>query len=187
VASAADRALPLRRTVVPVMVAAQPSVAVAATVPAPSQDVFTFLADLENHWLVADRFVEVITLDGPLGARTGGMVSVRGPLGLRRTAKTQVGSVTGPRRMAGTAEIGARTRATIRWTLEERSARTAVTLEATVETASLLDRFLLAAGGRWWLRRRFERTLNRLAAHFAATAASRQHVEISYLQRRHDD
>ena len=30
--------------------------------------VFAFLADLENHWLLTDRFVEVLTLERPPGA-----------------------------------------------------------------------------------------------------------------------
>jgi uncharacterized protein YndB with AHSA1/START domain len=149
----------------------------ATIVPAPAGDVFAFLTDLENHWLVADRFVEVITLDGPVGARTGGMVALRGPLRLRRTARTRVRSATAPWRMAGTAEIGARTLATVRWTLDERGPETAVALAATVERAALLDRILLAAGGRRWLGRRFERTLNRLAAHFNATKPASQSTE----------
>ena len=67
-------------------------------------DVFAFLADLENHWLLADRFVEVVELAGPPGARTGGRVRVRGPLRLRRTATIRVdairptGGAEGPRR-----------------------------------------------------------------------------------------
>src|SRR5688572_15626242 len=31
---------------------------------APREQVFTFLADLENHWLITDRFVRVLSLDG---------------------------------------------------------------------------------------------------------------------------
>jgi hypothetical protein len=34
----------------------------AALVPAPPEDVFAFLSDLRNHWRLADRFVEVLTL-----------------------------------------------------------------------------------------------------------------------------
>jgi hypothetical protein len=65
--------------------APHPGIEATAIVPAPAKDVFAFLADLENHWLVADRFVGVITLEGPRGARSGGVVALRGPLGLRRT------------------------------------------------------------------------------------------------------
>jgi hypothetical protein len=150
---------------------ARPDIEAAMIVPASADDVFAFLADLENHWLVADRFVAVITLDGPAGARTGGVVALRGPLGLRRTVRTRVRSATAPRRMSGTAEIGSGTLATVRWTLDEQGANTRVVLAATVERAGLLDRILLAAGGRRWLQLRFERTLKHLAAHFGEDQA----------------
>ena len=41
-------------------------------IPAPREQVFAFLADLENHWLITDRFVRVLSLEGPAGARQGG-------------------------------------------------------------------------------------------------------------------
>jgi hypothetical protein len=143
--------------------------AASAIVPAPPDRVFAFLSDLENHWRMADRFVEVITLEGPPGGRTGGVVALRGPLGLRRTVRTRVLAAAEPRYMAGTAEIARGTLATVRWSLEDLGSRTGVVLSATVETVGLLDRVLLAAGGRWWLRRRFASTLSRLAARFSVT------------------
>jgi uncharacterized protein YndB with AHSA1/START domain len=127
------------------------------------EDVFAFLADLENHWLIADRFVEVVDLEGPSGARHGGRVRVRGPLGVRRTATTRVLSAEPGIRMQGGAWIGARTHARVEWTLEPSGSGTRVRLEATVQDASALDRLLLALGGHRWMQRRFESTLERLA------------------------
>jgi hypothetical protein len=93
-----------------------------ALVAAPPAEVFAFLADLENHWRLTDRFVEVVELDGPSGARHGGRVRVRGPLGLRRTAVTRVMEADEPRSMRGTAELRG-TRAEVRWTLAPSTTR----------------------------------------------------------------
>ena len=79
-------------------------------------ELFEFLSDLENHWLLADRFIDVLELDGDRPAR-GGRVRMRGPLGMRRTAVTRVLEVLPETRIAGTAEIGARTLAHVSWTL----------------------------------------------------------------------
>ena len=81
----------------------------AATVPARASDVFAFLADLANHCLVADRLIEVVMLEGPPGARTGGIVRLRGPIGVRRTARLRVLTAEAPRYLNGAAEIGERT------------------------------------------------------------------------------
>src|SRR5436190_18293909 len=81
----------------------------AATVPARASDVFAFLAGLANHCLVADRLIEVVMLEGPPGARTGGIVRLRGPIGLRRTARLRVLTAEAPRYINGAAEIGERT------------------------------------------------------------------------------
>lgn len=72
--------------------------------------VFGFLADLENHWLLTDRFVEVLTLDrSPDGGPAhGGRVRIRGPLGLARTAETRVAEADPPHSIAGTAAVGRR-------------------------------------------------------------------------------
>src|ERR687886_521910 len=54
----------------------------AALVPAPPEDVFAFLSDLRNHWRLADRFVEVLTLEASDGERAdGGRGRGRGPPG----------------------------------------------------------------------------------------------------------
>ena len=63
-------------------------IAAERVVAAPPRAVFSFLADLENHWLLTDRFVEVLTLERPAdgGPAHGGTVRMRGPFGLGRTA-----------------------------------------------------------------------------------------------------
>jgi hypothetical protein len=128
-------------------------------VPAGREAVFAFLADLANHWDLADRWVEVVSLTP---AHDGGRVRVHGPLGLRRTVDTRVQAVDPPSRIEGEAELG-RTRARVSWELHEDPEGTRVRLRATVVAAGPLDRLLLAAGGRVWLRRRFVVTLARLA------------------------
>jgi Polyketide cyclase / dehydrase and lipid transport len=140
----------------------------AALVPVPPEDVFVFLSDLRNHWRLADRFVEVLTLDASDGAHAdGARVRLKGPLGLRRTATTRVVAARAPRLLIGTAELAGGTRARVSWVLAGRLGSTRVRLAAEVERASLADRVLLAAGGRWWLRRRFASTLERLAEELA--------------------
>jgi hypothetical protein len=128
-------------------------------IPAGREAVFAFLADLANHWDLADRWVEVVSLTP---AHDGGRVMVRGPLGLRRTVDTRVDQVEPPGRIEGTARLG-RTRAVVRWELRPESRGTRVHLVARVLAAGPIDRLLLAAGGRAWLRRRFTVTLSRLA------------------------
>jgi uncharacterized protein YndB with AHSA1/START domain len=158
---------------------AEPPADVEATalVPAPPEEVFAFLDDLGNHWIVADRFVEVVELHRPEGERAeGGAVRLRGPLGVRRTVTTRVAAVKPPRLLIGTAAIGARTRARVSWTLAGQSGSTRVRLAAAVERASGVDRVLLALGGRWWLRRRFAATLEGLVAEFAARSGAGEPV-----------
>jgi uncharacterized protein YndB with AHSA1/START domain len=152
---------------------AEPSADVEATalVPASPAEVFDFLDDLGNHWIVADRFVEVVDLHRAAGGRPeGGLVRLRGPLGLRRTVTTRVVAVKAPRLLIGTAEIGERTRARVSWSLTGGRSATRVRLAAAIERASAADRALLALGGRWWLRRRFASTLAGLVAEFEGRA-----------------
>ena len=139
-----------------------------ALVPAPAEEVFDFLADLENHWLVADRFVEVVELHREDDGRaTGGVVRVRGPLGLRRAVTTRVAAAKPPRLLIGTAELTSGTRARVSWALAGRLESTRVRLSASVERAAVSDRLLLLLGGRWWLRRRFAATLESLTREFS--------------------
>lgn len=135
-----------------------------ALVRAEPEAVFDFLSDLRNHWLLASRFVGVVTLEEPDdgGPADGGTVRIRGPLGTRRTARTRVVAAKPHRLMIGTAELGGGTRARVSWTLAGRLGSTRVRLAAEIERAGRLDRVLLALGGRWWLRRGFESTLRAL-------------------------
>jgi carbon monoxide dehydrogenase subunit G len=150
-------------------------IAIAAAereVHAPPAEVFAFLADLETHWQLADRFIEVVNLERPSagGPAYGGVVRMRGPLGFARTARTRVVEAHPPGRLAGTAAVGRATLARVSWTLRPRGEGTRVRLEASLERTSRLDRMLLRAGGRRWLGRRFEGILDTLAGRFGVEA-----------------
>jgi uncharacterized protein YndB with AHSA1/START domain len=143
-------------------------IAAERVVAASPQVVFAFLADLENHWLLTDRFVEVLTLERPPGGgpARGGTVRMRGPLGLGRTVRTRVVEAAPVSAIAGTASVG-HTEALVRWTLTPESGETRVRLEATVERLGRADGVLLAVGGRRWLERRFISILETLARRVA--------------------
>src|SRR5438270_10703175 len=111
--------------------------------------VFAFLADLENHWKLAGRWVEPIAID-----HDSGRVRIHGPLGLRRTATTTVVDAAPSHVIHGTAELSGGTLARIAWELAEDTGGTAVRLSAEIDHAALPDRLLLALGGRAWLERR---------------------------------
>ena len=146
-------------------------IAASALIAAAPDDVFSFLSDLENHWLLTDPFVEIVRLDrGPDGVTRGGQVRVRGPLGLTRTVATQVVSTQPVNSITGTADLSGGTRAVVRWTLSPAGGDTWVGLSAHLERAGVLDRLLLAAGGRHWIRRRFAAILATLGARFSSRA-----------------
>ena len=128
------------------------------------ESVFEFLADLENHWLITDRFVRVLSLDGPAGARRGGEVLIRAPFGLSRTASIRVEDSQPPAELVGSAAVGDVTRAEVRWSLTQEGAGTRVRLSARLLSASRGDRLLWAAGGKMWMRRRLARALAGLDA-----------------------
>ena len=133
-----------------------------ASVAAPSEEVFDFPSDLENHWRLVDEFVEVSELAGD-----GAVVRLRGPLGVRRTVRTRVTEMRRPERIVGVAQLHGSTRARVMWTLTPAGpGRTRVRLSATVERAAPLDRLLLALGGRAWMRRRFVHGLRCLTARY---------------------
>jgi Polyketide cyclase / dehydrase and lipid transport len=155
------------------------SIEAVGEVPAARDEVFAFLAALPNHWALANRWIEVVSLDEPrLGvggaAPEGGVVRIRGPLGLRRTARTRVLRADPPRRLSGRAELPGGTAATVTWSLEEANPGTRVRLAAEVEESSALDSLLLAAGERAWMRRHFATVLETLATQFAADQPARQ-------------
>ena len=133
-------------------------------IPAPRARVFAFLADLENHWLITDRFVRVLSLEGPAGARTGGDVRIRAPFGLSRIASIRVEDSRPPVELIGSAVVGEGTKAEVRWSLSEDGTGTQTELTAHLITASRRDRLLWAAGGRLWMRRRLQRALAGLDA-----------------------
>lgn len=141
-------------------------------IPADCGDVFGLLLDLENHWRIAGRFVEVVELDGPSGARTGGRVRIRGPLGVRRTARTQVDFARPVEEMGGSAEVGRATSADVRWLLRPHAGGAQVTLAASIRHAGRLDRVLLGLGGIAWLRRRFADALRALEREVHADRAA---------------
>ena len=146
-------------------------------VPAAPDALFEFLSDLENHWRIAGAFVQVVALEGPPGRRHGGLVRMRGPLGIHRLARTRVLSASSPREMLGRAELSGGTTATVRWSLWPATEGTRVELAALVETTGPLDRLLLAAGGRAWLRRRFAGALDQLASLQAPAVSDTDHRE----------
>ena len=125
-------------------------------VPRPRGELYALLADLRRHWDLAGRWVEPLEL-----RQDGGTVRVRGPLGLHRTIVTTLTDAREPECVAGEARIGA-TRAAISWLLEPAAGGSVVTLRAEVVEAAALDRALLALGGRRWMERRFDATLERL-------------------------
>ena len=145
-------------------------------VDAPREAVFAYLADLEQHWQLADRFIEVVSLERPAGGgpAVGGVVRMRGPLGLGRSARTCVVDAQAPARLSGTAEVGRLTRARVTWTLLPSGTGTVVRLEAIVERAGALDAMLLAAGGHAWLRRRFRALIEALEGITAPRVAAGQ-------------
>jgi uncharacterized protein YndB with AHSA1/START domain len=146
----------------------RPEIEAAGSVGAAPEQVFDFLSDLANHWRLVDRFVEVIELSGPAGQEPdSGLVRLRGPLGVHRTVQTRVDEARRPELIVGTAQLGEGTRARVTWTLAPDGTGTHVRLAAEVEQVGVLDRLLLALGGRAWLRRRFRHGLTRLAARYA--------------------
>jgi uncharacterized protein YndB with AHSA1/START domain len=119
--------------------------------------VFTFLAKLENHWALAGRWVEPVSIDD-----SGGEVRIHGPFGLKRTARTTVVDAHPSTVMHGTAELSGGTLANVAWELAEDANGTSVRLAADVERATKPDRVLLALGGRRWMAHHFAAILERL-------------------------
>src|SRR4051794_15948511 len=129
-----------------------------AVMHAPGDAVWGLLADLREHWLLADRWTEVLRIDAD-----GGSIRLRGPLGLRRAVHVRVTGRIAPDALEGVALLGDATAAQVRWELAPVDAETTrVTLRATVLSAGPGDRLLLTLGARRWLRWRFAVTLRRL-------------------------
>jgi hypothetical protein len=126
---------------------------------AAAEALFERLSELDNHWALADRWVEVVSLNGD---GDGGLVQLNGPFGLSRTARTSVDRMEAPRLIEGTARIGEGTVGRVSWTLEPDGAGTAVTLRAELVEAGKLDQAIWDMGGRQWLQSRLRVTLERL-------------------------
>lgn len=129
------------------------------SIPVARETLFERLAVLENHWALADRWVEVVSLNG---GGDGGTVRLNGPFGLSRTARTTVDRTEPPRLIEGTAQIGDGTTGRVRWTFDEDSTGTLVTLRAELVEAGAVDRTVWDLGGRTWLESRLRVTLERL-------------------------
>lgn len=127
------------------------------TVAAPPERVFDFLADLRNHWRLEQRFLELDEL-----GEDGGTIRLKGPLGLSRTVQTRVLEAERPVRVAGRAELRGGTVGLVAWDIRPSGSGSSVRLSAEVPEASVLDRALLALGGRAWFRGLFRRALDNL-------------------------
>jgi hypothetical protein len=147
-----------------------PTVSAAVLVPESPERIYAFLAELDNHWHLSDRYLRLESLRAD---RRGGRISIRVPGGIRRTARTKVTTAIAPHRLGGIATVGARTRAHTDWSIEPSGSGARVSLQVGVSTSHGIDRLLLAVGGRWWLRRRFHRVLARLACALESSAAVR--------------
>ena len=138
------------------------------SIPAAPEELYARLAKLENHWALADRWVEVVSLNGD---GDGGLVKLNGPFGLNRTAETTVDRLEPPRLIEGTARIGDQTVGRVSWALTGEGDGTRVTLRAEMVQASPLDRLAWSTGGRHWLESRLRVTLERLRAEYACGGA----------------
>jgi len=132
-----------------------------AEVRAPAENVFGFLADLGNHWRLASRWIEVVTLDRAGERADRATVRLSGPLGLARTVQTRVDHVTPPSLIRGYGTSG-RTHAGVAWTLAPVPHATRVSVEVRLLRASLADRAIWLCFGRAWLARRLQLTVSGL-------------------------
>lgn len=139
----------------------------------PPEALYEFLATLDNHWLLTDRFVSLVRLHGPVQSRTGGEIAIRGPWGLQRHARTWLDVDRHGSRLVGTAVVGRRTIARVTWALTPIAGGTDVELAVAVLAASPLDRALLIVG-RPWLRRRFLDAIVRLEEEAASSTLRRR-------------
>ena len=139
-------------------------IAASRVISASPELVFEFLSELHNHWRLEAHFVEVEHVD-PDG--DGGQVRLRGIFGIGRTARTSVEETVPSSRLRGRAEIGRSTVGRVAWDIESADGGSRVALSAVVERAGVLDRVILALGGRRYLRRIFARTLENLERQLA--------------------
>ena len=117
---------------------------------APPDVVLKFLADLDNHALLAPESVRVQSCDRQHGLNTRALVRLRGPLAILRTASTELLRMT-ESSIIGRAKIGDTTVASVVWRIQALHSGSFVTLCATVDAASPLAALLLRFGARRWL------------------------------------
>jgi Polyketide cyclase / dehydrase and lipid transport len=109
------------------------------------------------------RGIDALSLDDAGNLLSGGAAVLRGPLGLRRMVHTRVTLHQPPTRLAGSALTDSGTAAHVSWTLHQQpDGTTLVELTGVLGPVARVDRVLLAAGGRRWVRRLFAATLRRL-------------------------
>lgn len=147
---------------------------------APPARIFAFLERFDRHWeLLGSRLEPLRAYDG-----SRSQARLHGPLGIHRTLWIELAELDPPRELTGRVEAGrGRTVGTVRWVVAPADgaapgaggtdpgepagdAPTAATVELTARTdvAGPLDRLLLLAGGRRWLRQSLELVLARLDA-----------------------
>jgi hypothetical protein len=143
------------------VVIAGPTISAAHEVHHTPAWVWAFLERLDNHRHLDSRALRVSLIDHD---GRGGRIVVATPLGLRRVARTAVTVTHEPHRLAGVVRVGRTTRAHVQWRIDSTQRGARVALESTICSTGVLDRTLLAVGGRWWLRRAFRRTLELLAS-----------------------
>jgi hypothetical protein len=131
----------------------------------PPERVYRFLARLDNHWRLNDEYLRVESMRPD---HSGATISISAPGGLRRTASTEVTTAIPPREFGGTVTTNTRTEAGAWWTIEPDEDGARVALQAAIHPRGVIDRLLLAVGGRWWLERRCERVVGRLDAALAS-------------------
>jgi hypothetical protein len=125
----------------------------------PAETVYDFLSQLPNHQKMGGhRF----RLDAVAPDRLGARIVIRGPLGIHRTVHTTITYLHPARGVGGTATVGRRTVAHVHWTIHPAGEQSHVTLTATMVRTGMLDRLLLATGGRTWLTNSFHRVLTLL-------------------------
>lgn len=135
----------------------------SAEICAPIEVAFAFLADLRNHWRLASRWIEVVSLTAADGPADEAVVQLDGPLRLRRTVKTRVDHLAEPHTIKGYGTSG-RTCAEVTWILGDEGDRTRVRVSVNLTAATLRDRLIWWAGGRVWLAGRLRQTLEGLDA-----------------------
>ena len=145
--------------------------AASAEVDAPAGEVFEFLADLNNHWRLAGRWIEVVTVVTADARADRATIRLRGPLGMVFPVNTQIDEVREPHTIKGRGASGS-SRGAVIWHLAESApGLTRVTVDVQLQRAAVHHRAIWLAGGRAWLARRLEQTVAGLEAVLAAHAA----------------